>query len=303
MTDPRKDLDARILEAARGSAADSFGPHFAERTVKRALGGDGVRAAAGRRAAAGKPSAARWFAPRSRGLSGILRPALALATVLLLLVVGDRFRTRTVQTDPGSAQLVSLPDGTEVNISGGSVLSWRPFGSTRRVSLEGEAFFAVASTGRPFEVSPFNASVAVTGTRFTVRAWPEALQPETWVALEEGGVRLEQDGGRSLTLLPGQSAVAREGGIAAAPDRRVADAVSWRSGGIALIDMPLADALEALERRFGAALRTSADLAGRPTTFVTPKSMDLEEILDAICFALDLRYRPILNGFQIESSK
>jgi ferric-dicitrate binding protein FerR (iron transport regulator) len=166
----------------------------------------------------------------------------------------------------------------------------------------GEAFFAVTSTGRPFEVSTFNASVAVTGTRFNVRAWPETLRPETWVALEEGGVRLEQDGA-SLTLLPGQSAVAREGGIQAAPDRRVTDEASWRSGGIALIDLPLADALKALERRYDAELRTSEALAGRPTTFVTPESMELEEILDAICFALDLRYRPILNGFQIESTK
>ncbi|MFT4604444.1 MAG: transmembrane sensor [Rhodothermales bacterium] len=289
---PLNDLDPRILEAAQASAADSFGPHFAERTVKLAL--DGAEA---QRSALGRPALGR------PALGRILRPALALAAVLLLLSVGDRFRTRTVQTDPGTTQLVSLPDGTEVNLSGGSLLSWKPFGRVRQVNLEGQAFFVVSSNGKPFEVATFNATVVVTGTRFNVRSWPEAVQPETWVALEEGGVTLQKPGGAALALTPGQSAVANKDGLAMAPDRRIADAVSWRAGGIALIDLPLSDALDALEHRFNVELSTSAELAARPTTFVTPRAMGLEEILDAICFALDLRYRPILNGFQIESTQ
>ncbi len=300
-------LDLLIARAAREGAADSFGPYFVERTVERM---SAARSAArGARGSAARVWRGSWSSPQAV-LRGLLRPAIALAAIALLLTVGDRFRTRTVDVPPGATQLVTLPDGSEATLTGGSSIAWRPFSDVRAVDLEGEAFFAVVSDSIPFEVSTFNARVVVTGTRFNVRAWPGALQAETWVALEEGGVRLEQlDAPRqaarssALTLTPGQSAVARNSGLELAAARRIEDDLAWRSGGLALLDIPLADALDALERRFDVTLTADAALRHRPTSFVTPHAMDLEEILDAICFALDLQYRPILGGFHIESNQ
>lgn len=283
------EMDRMIADAARDGAADSFGPYFSDRVLK-----------GSRRAAAPGPQTPAWLR---------LRPVLAIGLVLLAAVTADWMRVRTVRAPSASLEQVTLADGTRVTLAPGSSLSWKPFllRSARQVTLDGEALFDVASTGDRFEVNTFNARIVVTGTRFNVQAWAEAIRPETLVSLEEGGVRLEPRAQRedtfvadaALALTPGQTARLGQGGPVLDPRVSVQDAVSWTTGGLALIDVPLGDALRTLERRFGVRLETDAALASRMTTYVDPQANRVEDILDAICFALNLEYRPILDGFHI----
>lgn len=279
-----KEMDRLIAEAARASEAESFGPYFAERTVRRAR----------------EP---RRQPARERGI-GFWKPALALATLVLLVLVGDRARMHEVSAPAGHIRLVSLPDGSEVSVAPGSKVEFRRlgFGARRRVHLTGEAFFSVATQTSEFRVETFNAAVVVTGTRFNVRTLAEGHRPETVVSLEEGGVRIESVGSPSLDLVPGQSARVDAGGIRLESRLDPQAAGAWRMGGLALVDVPLGDAAAVLEERFGVDLELAPGLAGRPTTYVDPTARELEDILDAVCFALDLRYRPILNGFRIEQA-
>ncbi|MBO6575563.1 MAG: FecR domain-containing protein [Rhodothermales bacterium] len=309
------DLDRLIADAAREDRAESFGPYFAERTVRAAreaglgtaadsaLVGSGARAVRRSALRGSRASAARGTASSGTALPW-LRPALAVATLALLITTADQFRTRTVSVAAGATEQVTLPDGTGVTLAAGSRIAWKPFllRSERQVQLQGEAFFGVAHGERTFAVETFNARVVVTGTRFNVRAWPAAERPETLVSLEEGGVRVEASGSAE-TLVPGETVRIAADRIAREERLTPAQASGWRTGGIALVDLPLRDALASLERRFDVSLSAAASVSDRPTTYVAPSAGELEDVLDAICFALNLTYRPVLGGYTIEPAQ
>ena len=161
----------------------------------------------------------------------------------------------------GGQYSVALADGSTVILNAGSTLRHaRWFGQrSRKVSLEGEAYFDVAKGTTPFTVTTFNGEVQVLGTRFNVRAWPGDAQPETEVVLEEGRVQLEALAPVStpIVLEPGQ--LSRIVGsdpqpstpILVDPESRMA----WRSGGIVFNDRPVGDVLDEVERRFGVSVQ------------------------------------------------
>jgi ferric-dicitrate binding protein FerR (iron transport regulator) len=301
----QNELDAQIAVAARQGAAPGFGPEFAFRAVESAFEAQKVLVRPDRRPVGGLLDRQRRGRRADATPFGqLLRPALALATVVLLFLAFDLGRTREFTAPLASSSVTTLSDGTEVTLQAGSRLTYRSFRfrSSRQVSLVGEAYFSVSHSGDPFVVHTFNSDVVVTGTRFNVWSWPEALQAKTRVSLEEGGVRIEPLTGVSLSLTPGQSALILEGVSALDERLSVSDAMSWRSGGLAFVETPLRDALDELERRFNVRLPSDAAISGRLTTYVDPQARELTDVLDAICFALDLRFRPIQNGFRIEGA-
>ena len=170
--------------------------------------------------------------------------------------------------------------------------------------LTGEAYFEVATEEKPFVVETFNGRIVVTGTRFNVRAWPSEAAPATEVALEEGAVRVETiSSGYALALEPGQSARLLGRELALDDRKSIPDAMSWRSGGISLVDVPLADIADELSRRFDMRIELDLSVRSRLATYVDPEQRSVEDVLDAICFALDLRYRPIQGGYRIEPAQ
>jgi len=105
---------------------------------------------------------------------------------------------------------IQLEDGTEVWLNSDSRLYYpNTFAdSVRRVRVEGEAYFAVASDSvRPFYVTTGSQEVRVYGTTFNVRSYPE--EAEVYTTLESGSVsigRADHIGG-TLHLTPGHQAV------------------------------------------------------------------------------------------------
>lgn len=114
-----------------------------------------------------------------------------------------------IETPRGGTYDVTLPDGTLVKLNAGTLLTYPTvFAKDRReVNLTGEAYFEVAKRqGQPFVVTTKNQQVAVLGTHFNVRAYPDATVTKT--TLLEGKVRVkEMLKGRELLLSPGDQAV------------------------------------------------------------------------------------------------
>jgi ferric-dicitrate binding protein FerR (iron transport regulator) len=291
-------IDPVLARLAEASRADSFDPGFDGRVMAR------IRAE--RSAAPSRPPARirplRWAA--------VAAAFVALATTALVL---DGARWRTLTASPGETVMRTLPDGSRVTLHAGSTLRHRPFRfrSERLVRLEGEAFLDVAGSDRRFVVETFNADVIVTGTRFNVRAWPGDEASETAVALVEGSVvvrsrrmveasmTLQRSDPAEVAIVAGETARVASGGAVRADDAPApGDAANWTGGGLSFRDRPLADVLRALERRY--AVRIHAELSvtrGRTATYLNPESPELADVLDALSFALGLRYGRTADGW------
>lgn len=138
---------------------------------------------------------------------------VAVAAVLLLLVTTTLFlwQNGDEATQPLPQQeandllsgvtRLKLPDGSIVMLREGSWLNMdRSFdGSTREVSLQGEAYFDVAThPEKPFVIHTGKVKTTVLGTAFTIKANP--ADPEIIVTVTRGKVRVE-DGNTLLATL------------------------------------------------------------------------------------------------------
>jgi ferric-dicitrate binding protein FerR (iron transport regulator) len=281
------------VDAASAPARPAPGPH--DRPAR-----PGDRSAAARAARGGRPRTAA-------------RRLLLLAVVLGGLLAGGWFWTRpvTVFAPGGTQATATLPDGSTVELNGGTRLAYRrgfaalPFvpAEQRRVRLDGEAFFSVTPGARPFRVVTPNARITVLGTQFTVETLRAGGDTTTQVTVREGRVRVaaEQQSPGAVTLKePGaQSRVAGPAARPTAPAIAPLDHVeAWRRGGFAVRQAPLPATLRRLERRFGASIRLAVDPAQtRPMTLFYDAEARLETILTDICLVQNLSYRTTSQGY------
>lgn len=124
-----------------------------------------------------------------------------------------RYNTITVPT--GGEYKMILSDGTEVWFNSETKMKFPVefVGSTRKVELQGEAFFKVAhNKSKPFIVRTKHGATEVLGTEFNVRAYREDNFSE--VTLVEGSVRLSKES-HSVILKPGIQ------GIISEPDEEI----------------------------------------------------------------------------------
>ena len=149
----------------------------------------------------------------------VYKVALRIAAVLIIgIVVGSVIlvsnysnnklteNLQFVQTPLGVKTKIKLDDGSTVWMNSGSQISYPvKFRRTRKIELSGEAYFDVAKSKKPFIVSAKFGDIAVYGTSFNVKAYPDEESFE--VTLEEGRVGIESlNGNQSIHLKPGQQA-------------------------------------------------------------------------------------------------
>ena len=231
---------------------------------------------------------------------------IAVAATVLALCVGMYWLSvpQTFTAANGERLLVSLPDGSSVELNSGSQLQYRrPFlGWTRKVHLEGEAFFDVEKKARTFVVETFNASVSVLGTTFNVRAWEDESSPETAVILVTGSVELASLSmpGQPVILRPGEiSRVQAGSGLPSAP-LAVNDPESvWRTGGLSFDALPLIDILKELERQYGLRITVAQPAMQEELTLFLESKPPIETVLDLICNSMSCRFEFVPDGYRI----
>lgn len=202
--------------------------------------------------------------PRRRFLRQALAAGMAAAALGLGWFGWQQQRldySEQLQTALGERRQVELPDGTHLEINGRTRLEVRFSAGQRDVRLEqGEVMFSVAhDSARPFVVDAGNGTVTVTGTRFDVRR--DAAQ--TRVAVEQGSVRVQGQGGSQALLSAGLGAHIDARGKVAAPYAVDAAALTaWRSGKLVFNDAALAQVAEEVSRYRQQPLKVAPKVAG-----------------------------------------
>jgi transmembrane sensor len=264
-------------------------------------------------------AAATTQPPRARRVFTGLRGLAAAAVLLLGIGIGWASGQQHYHNAPGSRTVLQpLGDGSQVWLAPGSTVSqsrrWALYGWTgldwlkpdaRRVTLAGEAFFAVVRDPRPFTVETGDAEVRVLGTRFAVRA--ASAVHGTRVQVEEGRVAVTQtvSGGvpgtssrAELTAGDAAQVVGAALSVYRVPAGRVAVAAQ---GGMTAIDEPLGEVFDALSRRYGVVIERSArvNLANK-VSFFFPDEPDVETVLGDLCAAQGLTYTRTSRGYRID---
>ena len=238
----------------------------------------------------------------------------AAAASLLLLVGAYAYWALPVTVEAGYGEMVqaALPDGSTVHLNSGSALTYprgfdgNPFrtAETRQVKLQGEAYFDVEDSEKPFQIRTFNAEIAVLGTEFNVRARPDELERSTDVTLESGRVRVSatNDHGQQVVLEePGETVRIVEHDVA----RKSYDAdynliFAWRDGRFTARDQSFEQVFAELERRFDVSITTEdSTILTESMTILMSRPGSIESTLDDICTSRNLRYRATSRGYEV----
>jgi transmembrane sensor len=207
---------------------------------------------------------------------GLVAAALAVAVVPW----GDlTARTVTYQTAKAERRVVTLADGTRIDMNAGSRLTVRLGSKARRVTMDdAEAVFDVAKDAhRPFLITAGDRTVRVVGTQFNVRR-RDGVQS---VTVRRGVVEVAPAAGavgQAYRLTVGQRLDHIEGAgnstvRTAAPD----EAMSWRSGRLIYRAEPLTNVVADLNRYAAKPLRIADARTGRMTfsgVLVTDDGLD-----------------------------
>jgi ferric-dicitrate binding protein FerR (iron transport regulator) len=157
-----------------------------------------------------------------------------------------------VQTPPGQANIVTLPDGSKVWMNGDSRISFnKDFTSTdRNVEFEGEGYFEITKdTLKEFNVITKGMIVQVHGTSFNL----EAFSGEDIITtLVEGKVALQTPSGDMISYLkPGQQSVVQANGKSALiTEVDTEQYTSWKNGYISFKNQSIGEIVPRLERLY-----------------------------------------------------
>lgn len=232
---------------------------------------------------------------------------LAVASVALLLLAGAwwwsgrsaqsydaTFAATEIWESPGGQRRqVVLPDGSEVILNANSRLeAGKDFNKKNRLlRLRGQAFFKVAhDASLPFVVHSGEFSTTALGTAFYVNA--RNPQQGYTVNLLEGKVKLQTAAGAGDMLLPGQQGTWRK--TVKQFEKNSFDTSylhQWVSGVLAFQQIESGQVFALLEQWYG--LQIIDQRANPRHVIITGDytGQPLEDILKAICFSLNCRFK------------
>lgn len=194
----------------------------------------------------------------------------------------------------GGIYAVSLSDGTKVWLNSKSTLKYPVefSGNTRKVTLEGEAYFEVSKNPHiPFTVKTKSGDVTVLGTHFNVSAYEEDKNFEATLA--EGKVKVSETNkeNQSVTLIPGQQARLRNNTLNVAEvDPSVYTA--WKDGKFYFENENLKNILNKMARWYNFNVKFEQKALGQiKFTGIVLKEEPIDHFLDIISKTSNIKYK------------
>lgn len=275
------------------------------REISRTVGSADLRSAA--------PAAPAEQMPRPRRWRRYANVALRVCAVLVLMAgvgaAGLHFGRRKAMTEvgrmvqsievpAGERVSVTLPDGTNVFLNGGSRIEYPPVFAERerRVKMSGEALFTVThDASHPFIVETFASEIEVLGTTFNV--FTDEIHSRFSTTLAEGKVRVSLlDGSEQLTLRPDEMALFDNGRLI----RRSVDAddaLCWTNGYISIGGVSFEELMSRFERAFDVNIVIS-----RPTMPSIGYVSGKIRIAEGVEFAMEILRRASDFEFEFDRS-
>lgn len=223
--------------------------------------------------------------------------AASLVAVLSALIFGtpwhrgqlrspepDSFAATEFVAGPMESSTVTLGDGTVVQIAPGSRLRVMLDTLTRKVWLDGKAYFAVApQPERPFTVHTDAGVAHVLGTRFEMAVEEEDLR----VIVVEGRVALSAEE-ETVEVAAGEMSRAMPGSRPTVENVADIDAeLEWLKGFLAFQAAPLRQVAHEIESSYGVRVLLSDRTLADRTVTATFMDQPVEDVLEVVCRVID----------------
>jgi len=208
---------------------------------------------------------------------------IAASLVFLMLAYTGLRTTSTTILASIDKQLVILPDGSEVNLSRGSSLTYKSgFEKNRNLELKGEAYFSVEhDTQHPFLVKSEHFTVEVLGTEFVLSDDDQNDRPQQ-VQLIEGSISvLNNKDGTSTILSPGQKIDLNDLDVMQPISATRLIEQKWFVGELNFEDEELSAVMEDLSNLYGVSIELNSKVSSCSFTGQL-SSADISQILENI---------------------
>lgn len=246
------------------------------------------------------------------------------ASILLALVAVSVFAVMHFWTPPVKSyttstveqRIINLPDGSTVRLNKNSKISFAKgfSGSTREITLSGEAFFHVKHrVNEPFIIHVGNAVIRDIGTSFNVN---EGESGQIVVAVKNGMVSVRNDDmnkGEATILRKNQVGVLKKGHIAKIKTGRIQNYLSWISGQIVFKKVPFYQIIRQLDNIYGVHCQLADSSLSELELTAYIKNTSLHDVLHMIALSLDIKYQKrgnkivwmqeSKNGLQVQPEK
>ncbi|MFT2009995.1 FecR domain-containing protein [Pontibacter sp. 13R65] len=226
---------------------------------------------------------------------------MAAACIVLLVCIGSIFfitgnrqqNFTVVRAGTGQVRKLLLPDSTQVWLNAGSSLKYAADynQSTRHVWLEGEGYFDVKhNPDKPFDVQTAGLKTQVLGTAFSISAYPGSLIKS--VTVTRGEVQVSDNKVILGNLLPNNSL---EYSLKTGEKKIIpvdADKViSWTTGNLVFIDMPMQDIALHLQQWYGVKIKfKNQQLKNIRLTASFSNSIHLKDLLAILSEVSQVQY-------------
>ncbi|WP_262246562.1 FecR family protein [Parapedobacter soli] len=204
----------------------------------------------------------------------------------------------------GQLDSVQLPDGSKMWVNAGSVVSYPAnfAEGPRIVRLDGEAFFDVVHIGnRPFIVESGGIETTVVGTAFNINTYNA---DRVVVTVLRGKVRVDKERESLAYLSRNQQAVHwLSDAHTELKEVNAEDEAAWVEDRLVFRDVPVAQALDVLSRRFDTSFRLGDPAVGNcvfSASFQPGESLD--KVLRVITMANGMTYRKEKNTFYLQGA-
>ncbi|MEN0054636.1 MAG: FecR domain-containing protein [Mucilaginibacter sp.] len=189
----------------------------------------------------------------------------------------------TVTIPRGGQYTIMLPDGTNVWLNSESSLTFPVAfkGSTRKVTLQGEAYFEVTKNKEiPFVVHTDNTDIKVLGTHFNVHAYKDDNIVKT--TLLEGSVRLSSAAASTL-LTPGEQGVTDViNGHITQKKVNLNQVMAWKAGYFIFRDDDIRDIMKQISRWYDVEIVYEGHTPNVKFGGTYAKSKDINELLKGL---------------------
>lgn len=237
---------------------------------------------------------------RQRGLRNLapLRLAAVVALAILaysaLVTVSMPWRSVGMQASPTGVTVISLDDGSTVQLAPGSYVETRG----RRVALHGTARFQVEDGGgRSFQVQTDRLQATVLGTDFVVRTGRVGAPG---VAVREGRVRVSsREAEVEHVLSAGEGVlVGPTGELTPIVPGHLPDWFAWTEGRLSFTDRPFAEVLSELSLWYDVRLTTRDPQLAEERVSLTVAGESLQELIQLLSLLTDARADSVPGGIK-----